>query len=241
MMMKKEVFTEREILDHTVLPTEVFQQLLKKKIIKPLGTTDENLLVFSSEVLTQLKEIIQFQTMGYSMDEIEKIYKKVGLPSTKQSKGDSPKKIRYLTVGDLANHVDINPRTIKYWEERGIIEPDTRSDGGFRLYAEHWIYLCNLIKDLQLFGYSLEEIKEISELFRDFLSIENSSGGLTPEQVQEKLSVMKDKIKLFYAKMNDFKEGIQRWEELLKKKEKEIRQMESKFKQTNKPDETKEQ
>ncbi|MFZ5515164.1 MAG: MerR family transcriptional regulator [Candidatus Zhuqueibacterota bacterium] len=238
--MKKEVFTEREILDHASIPAELFQQLVKKNIIKPLGTTNENLLVFSSEVLMQLKEISLFHSMGYSMDEIEKIHKKVGLPSTKKTKGDSPKKIRYLTVGDLANHVDINPRTIKYWEERGIIEPDTRSDGGFRLYSEHWIYLCNLIKDLQLFGYTLEDIKEISVLFRDFLAIENSSSTFTPEEVQAKLTVMKDKIKLFYAKMNDFKEGIQRWEELLKKKEKEIRQMESKLKQTNKPDESKE-
>lgn len=238
--MKKEVYTEQEIIEQSGIETEMFQQLVKKKIIKLLGTTNENLLVFSSETLLQLNEIKQFQSMGYSMDEVEKIFKKVGLPSTKKSKGDDSKKIRYLTVGELANQVDVNPRTIKYWEERGIIEPDTRSDGGFRLYSEHWIYLCNLIKDLQLFGFTLEEIKEISDLFRDFLTIQNSLDAFPAEEAQQKIAVMKDRIKLFFAKMEEFKEGVQRWEDLLKKKEKEIRQMENKLKQANKTDDSKE-
>ncbi len=238
--MKKEVYTEHEIVKHSGIEAGLFQQLLKKKMIKPLGTTNENLLIFSADTRKQVNEIKQFQAMGYSMDEIEKIFKKVGLPSAKKSKGDDPKKIRYLTVGELANQVNVNPRTIKYWEERGIIEPDTRSDGGFRLYGEQWIYLCNLIKDLQLFGYSLEEIKEISDLFRDFLVIENSIEAFSLEETNTKLSIMKEKIKLFYAKMDEFKEGIQRWEELLKNKEKEIRQMENELKQANKTDENKE-
>lgn len=239
-MMKKEVYTEHEIVKHSGIDAELFQQLLKKKMIKPLGTTNEDLLIFSADASKQINEIKQFQSMGYSMDEIEKIFKKVGLPSAKKSKGDDAKKIRYLTVGELANQVNVNPRTIKYWEERGIIEPDTRSDGGFRLYGEQWIYLCNLIKDLQLFGYTLEEIKEISDLFRDFLVIENSIEAFSLEDTNNKLSIMKEKIKLFYAKMDEFKEGIQRWEELLKSKEKEIRQMENKLKQANKTDENKE-
>lgn len=238
--MKKEVYTEHEIVKHSGIDAELFQQLLKKKMIKPLGTTNEDLLIFSADASKQINEIKQFQSMGYSMDEIEKIFKKVGLPSAKKSKGDDAKKIRYLTVGELANQVNVNPRTIKYWEERGIIEPDTRSDGGFRLYGEQWIYLCNLIKDLQLFGYTLEEIKEISDLFRDFLVIENSIEAFSLEDTNNKLSIMKEKIKLFYAKMDEFKEGIQRWEELLKSKEKEIRQMENKLKQANKTDENKE-
>jgi DNA-binding transcriptional MerR regulator len=168
--------------------------------------------------------------MGYSLEEIEKISKKIGLPSTKKMKEES-KKIRYLTVGELANRLDINARTIKYWEERGIIEPDTRSEGGFRLYAEHWIYLCNLIKDLQLFGYSLEEIKDISDLFRDYLAIERSIETFPLQETEAKVTKMKQQIDSLFIKLNQFKEGVNRWEELLKKKEKEIRQFDHKLKQ----------
>lgn len=238
--MKKEIITEKEMLEQIPIERTFLQQLLDRKLIKPAGTIDENVAIFDKSTLQQLQEIKQFQDMGYSVDDIEKILKKVGLPSRKQSTEERVPTMRYLTVGELATRLDINPRTIKYWEERGIIEPDTRSEGGFRLYAEYWVYLCNLISDLQLFGYSLEEIKEISDLFRDFLAIEKSIDAFPADQTAAKLNRMKEKILAFYEKMKHFKEGIQRWEELLKKKEKEIRQFENKLKQHQTPIEIRE-
>lgn len=230
--MKKEILTIKEIIEQSKIESDFFQEILKRRLIKPIGTLDENVPVFEKRVIQQINEIKQFHDMGYSINEIEKILKKVGLPSIRQSTDEPTGKIRYLTVGELATRLEVNPRTIKYWEERGIIEPDTRSEGGFRLYAEHWVYLCNLIGDLQLFGYSLEEIKEISDLFRDFLAIEKSLDAFSREETESRLKNMKERIRLFFEKMDQFKDGIQRWEELLKKKEKEIRQFENKLKQT---------
>ncbi|MDZ7264290.1 MAG: MerR family transcriptional regulator [candidate division KSB1 bacterium] len=230
--MKKEIITEKELLEQIQIDPVFLKRLLERKLVKAAGTIDENVAVFDKVTLQQLQEIKQFQAMGYSLDDIEKILKKVGLPSRKQTNDDRTPAMRYLTVGELATRLDINPRTIKYWEERGIIEPDSRSEGGFRLYAEYWVYLCNLISDLQLFGYSLEEIKEISDLFRDFLAIEKSIDAFPYDQTAAKLKSMREKIQAFYEKMKHFKNGIQRWEELLKKKEKEIRLFENKLKQS---------
>jgi len=229
--MKKEIITNKEIIDQTAIDSNLFQKLIERKLIKSLGTVDENVVVFEKQTVQQIQQIQQFLSMGYLIDDVEKILKKVGLPLSEKIKEMNSIKVKYLTVGELANQLDINPRTIKYWEERGIIEPDTRSDGGFRLYADYWIYHCNLIKDLQLFGYTLEEIKEISDLFRDFLAIQQSLEAFPHEETESKLQIMRDRIKSFYDKMKQFKEGINRWEELLKKKEKEIRQFEHKLKQ----------
>lgn len=229
--MKEKILTEEEVLAQLKIDAEFLKQILKFNLIRTKGTADGKVLIFGSEIIDRIGEIQQFLSMGYSMDEIEKISKKIGLPSTKKIKEDDKKKIRYLTVGELASQLNMNARTIKYWEERGIIEPDTRSEGGFRLYSEHWIYLCNLIKDLQLFGFSLEDIKAISDLFRDFLAIQNSMEAFSVEDTKIKLTTMKDRIQMLFTKMNEYKEGINRWEELLKKKEKEIRQFEGKLKQ----------
>jgi DNA-binding transcriptional MerR regulator len=230
--MKKEILTGKEIIEQSKVESDFFQEILKRKLITPIGTVDENVPVFEKRAIQQINEIKQFHDMGYSINDVEKILKKVGLPSAKLSKDEPAQKMRYLTVGELATRLEVNPRTIKYWEERGIIEPDTRSEGGFRLYAEHWIYLCNLIGDLQLFGYSLEQIKEISDLFRDFLAIEKSLDAFSRDETESKLKIMKEGIRQFFEKMDQFKAGIQRWEELLKKKEKEIRQFEGKLKQS---------
>lgn len=238
--MKKEIITNKEIIEQTAIDSDSLQKLVERKLVKPLETVDENVRVFEKRTIQQVEQIKQFLAMGYSIEEIEKILKKVGLPSNQKNKEINTKKIKYLTVGELANRLDMNPRTIKFWEEKGIIEPDTRSDGGFRLYATHWIYLCNLIKDLQLFGLSLDEIKEISDLFRDFLAIEQSLDAFSFEETEAKLNTMKEQIGLFFEKMNQFKEGMHRWEELLKKKEKEIRQFENKLKQLKTSPESKE-
>ncbi|UCE04852.1 MAG: MerR family transcriptional regulator [bacterium] len=229
--MKKEIITNKEIIEQTAINPDILLQIISRKLIKSLGTVDENVLIFEKQTIQQVNQIQQFLSMGYSIADIEKILKKVGLPSNDKAKEMDSKKLKYLTVGELANELDINPRTIKYWEERGIIEPDTRSNGGFRLYADYWVYHCNLIKDLQLFGYTLEEIKEISDLFRDFLAIKRSLEAFRYEETKSKLQIMQERIRSFYDKMSQFKEGINRWEELLKKKEKEIRQFEHKLKQ----------
>ena len=78
----------------------------------------------------------------------------------------------FLTVGNLAERSGVSPRTIKHWEDKGIIEPDMRTEGGFRLYSESYVFLCQLIRDLQLFGYTLEEIKAVSDDVRTLLAIE---------------------------------------------------------------------
>jgi DNA-binding transcriptional MerR regulator len=238
--MKKEILTHKEIIEQTAIEPDILMQIIGRKLIKSLGTVDENVLIFEKQTVQQINQIQQFLSMGYSIEDIEKILKKVGLPSSDKAKERDKKKVKYLTVGDLANRLDINPRTIKYWEERGIIEPDTRSEGGFRLYADYWVSLCNLIKDLQLFGYTLEEIKEISALFRYFLTIQESFQAFPYEETKSKLQIMRERIRLFYDKMSQFKEGINRWEELLKKKEKEIRQFENKLNQLHSTNETKE-
>jgi len=79
-----------------------------------------------------------------------------------------------------------------------------------------------LIRDLQLFGYSLEEIKEISDLFRDFLVMEKNLERYPAEENEKKFDVMLKKIEKFYEKIDLFKNGIERWDELLTKKRKEI-------------------
>ena len=57
---------------------------------------------------------------------------------------------QYITISSLAEQVGVSPRTIKHWEEKGIIESEMRSAGGFRLYSQIYVYMCKLVKDLQI-------------------------------------------------------------------------------------------
>lgn len=66
-----------------------------------------------------------------------------------------------LTIGDLAKELHINPKTIRYYEEMGILPKAQRSESGYRLYSKDDIERLQLVKRAKLIGLSLTEIKEI--------------------------------------------------------------------------------
>lgn len=71
-----------------------------------------------------------------------------------------------LKIGELAKRLDLNPRTIRFYEQAGVLPEAPRSRGGFRLYAEHDEQRLRFVKAAQRLGLSLGEIKEIIA-FRD--------------------------------------------------------------------------
>jgi DNA-binding transcriptional MerR regulator len=74
-----------------------------------------------------------------------------------------------FTISDLANELDISTRTIRYYEEIGLIEP-IRTERGTRLYTRSDRARLRLILRGKRLGFTLEQIKEMIDLFREDLS-----------------------------------------------------------------------
>ncbi|HDP95624.1 MAG TPA: MerR family transcriptional regulator [Candidatus Aminicenantes bacterium] len=197
------------------------REWMESGLLHPIGQSEDGQAVFSMLQVERARKISRLATMGYNQAEIRRIVRKVGIPG-ENPKPDSIKNHQPLTVGALADRVGVSPRTIKHWEEKGIIEPDMRSEGGFRLYSESFVYLCQLVRDLQLFGYSLDEIKNVSDMFRMFMTLQASLDALPWESVNEHLSAMLREISNLDERMAMLKTGIRRWEGLLGKKSREI-------------------
>ncbi len=66
-----------------------------------------------------------------------------------------------LTIGELAGELQLNPKTIRYYEEVGLLPKPRRSESGYRLYSSYEIERLRLVKRAKLLGLSLVEIKEI--------------------------------------------------------------------------------
>lgn len=220
--MKKTIYSQADFIKQAGITEKILDEWMEAKLLKPDGLTDERTPFFTSFSLDKARHIQKLLELGYKAEDIHKIIKKVGIPRHRVEDRKQSKIQEFLTVGDLAERVGVSPRAIKHWEEKGIIEPDMRSEGGFRLYADVYVYFCELIKDLQLFGYSLEEIKEISDLFRAFLSIKDDLDAKSKEETEAKLEEMLDRIRIFDGKAAQMKRGIERWDDLLRKKKKEI-------------------
>jgi MerR family transcriptional regulator, repressor of the yfmOP operon len=65
-----------------------------------------------------------------------------------------------LTIRDAAERLDVTPRTLKYYEERGLVTP-SRSEGRYRLYSEEDLDKFARILRLRSLGFSLQGITEI--------------------------------------------------------------------------------
>ncbi len=65
-----------------------------------------------------------------------------------------------LTVRDAAERLGVTPRTLKYYEERGLVSP-TRSEGRYRLYDEEDLKRFGRILRLRSLGFSLQSVTEM--------------------------------------------------------------------------------
>ncbi len=66
-----------------------------------------------------------------------------------------------LHIGDVAERVGLSLRTVRYYEEQGLIEPAGRTSGGFRLYTDAQVDRLLLIKQMKPLGYTVRQMCEL--------------------------------------------------------------------------------
>ena len=152
--------TRDELLQRLRISPRELEEWQDNDLLAPLpGRTD----AFPESALEEGELIRKFCSLGYALPEIQKIKRSVGLP-VKDESGRFVSRSDFLTIGELAERSGINVRTIKFWEEKGLISPHRRTEGGFRLYRPGDVVLLSFIKDLQTFNYTLAEIGTILRL-----------------------------------------------------------------------------
>ncbi len=93
---------------------------------------------------------------------------KDGMQPTANEPGSTPMSSTppdgYLRIEQVSARTGLTKRTLRYYEEIGLLAPPTRTEGGYRLYSQDDIQHLERIKRLkELLGFSLAEIREIAE------------------------------------------------------------------------------
>ena len=104
-----------------------------------------------------------------------------------------------LRVGDLARLTGKTVRAIHLYEEQGLLQPATRSSGGFRLYEEGAVERVRWIALLHELGFSLGEMRGVLRSWWN--------AGLGPEAMAELRA-------LFTRKLDHAREMIARYQQL---------------------------
>jgi DNA-binding transcriptional MerR regulator len=93
---------------------------------------------------------------------------------------------KLYTAGEFAKKAGVTIRTIRFYDNKGLLKPSSLTEAGYRLYTDEDFAKLQRILTLKYLGFSLEDI---------FMSITNdSSSSYLKKSLDMQLQIVKDKI-----------------------------------------------
>jgi DNA-binding transcriptional MerR regulator len=128
-------------------------------------------------------------------------------------------------VGAVADRLGVSPRTIKYYEELGLVQPEARSPGGFRLYGEEEVERLERILRMKGIGYSLATIREL-------LAVRDAAQEADKATVlREVTGRLKERERESTARIQRMQDGLKRAEALREELRRDIALCEKRIKE----------
>lgn len=96
-----------------------------------------------------------------------------------------------LTISQLAAAADVPTSTIRYYERIGLVEPEDRSAGNYRLYSRASLEKLKFIKAAQAIGFTLDDTRAL-------LADESGSPpkcGAVQDLIEDRLTAIEDRLK----------------------------------------------
>jgi DNA-binding transcriptional MerR regulator len=138
----------------------------------------------------------------------------------------------YMQIGEVSERTGVTQRTLRFYEEKGLLKPPSRMEGGFRLYTEEDIQRVKQIRQLQkLLGFSLAEIKEMLEAGEaiSLLKAEyraEADLGQRKEKLERAIEINQSQIKLMDQKIEQLTQLRSYWQQKLAPYEKLFQELE---------------
>jgi DNA-binding transcriptional MerR regulator len=68
---------------------------------------------------------------------------------------------KHMQIGEVAARTELSLRTIRHYEETGLVVPSARSQGGFRLYTENDVARLMVIRRMKPLGFTLDQMRDL--------------------------------------------------------------------------------
>lgn len=68
---------------------------------------------------------------------------------------------RQFTISQLAKAAEIPTTTVRYYERIGLVEPEDRSAGNYRLYSDESLQRLKFIRAAQAIGFTLDDVRAL--------------------------------------------------------------------------------
>lgn len=110
-----------------------------------------------------------------------------------------------MKIGEVADRTSLSFRTLRHYEEVGLVSPSARTDGGFRLYTENDIARLLIIRRMKPLGYTLEEMRALLDVV-DALTQQPDDNELRSqlEGIQQEATERREKLAKHLGMADDF-------------------------------------
>ena len=129
----------------------------------------------------------------------------------------------FMQIGEVSERTGLTQRTLRFYEEKGLLDSPSRMDGGFRLYSEDDVQRIEHIVQLKnLLGFSLAEIKEMVDaesVLNEIRAIlrQESMVSTKLERAQEALGVIEQQASLIEQKIEQLQQMRAKWQRRLER------------------------
>ncbi|WP_407048384.1 MerR family DNA-binding transcriptional regulator [Methyloraptor flagellatus] len=134
----------------------------------------------------------------------------------RSSSGQEETRQAWFTIGDLAKEFDVTLRTLRFYEDKGLLNP--RREGLNRIYGRRDRARLKLVLMGKRVGFSLTEIKEMLDLY-DLRDGQLTQLRVAHRKFREQMSILEQQKKDIDAALDEVKSTIGEIDDLLKAKE----------------------
>lgn len=135
--------------------------------------------------------------------------------------------MKWYKIDEVSKETGLTKRTLRFYEEIGLIKPPERSEGKFRLYSEEDIkQIRNVILAREVLGFSLQELQQFLALKETIQKHTENQGEIPPAQLadvarslEEQIHMLERKIDRMQSFKNELKDLLNTLLESTQKKE----------------------
>jgi DNA-binding transcriptional MerR regulator len=98
-----------------------------------------------------------------------------------------------MQIGEVAERTGLSLRTLRHYDEIGLLRPSERSEGGFRLYSEGDVARLLVIRRMKPLGFTLDEMAEVIRLLEALGGSDEAPGTDRLAQLEQVISRAEDR------------------------------------------------
>ncbi|PPF87237.1 MerR family transcriptional regulator [Pseudoclavibacter sp. RFBJ3] len=114
-----------------------------------------------------------------------------------------------MQIGKLADRTGMSIRSLRHYDEIGLLVPSARTEGGFRLYTAEDEERLLLIRRMKPLGYSLEQMRELLDVVDELAAHPGNSANRTRlEEIRSEALERQAKLRQQVAAADEFVERL---------------------------------